>query len=189
MSSPTSALNPSTTPNKGMTSAGFFGKTGDKTSSTSTVEEKPPVLNGGLGTPPPSMTAHVPVPPTLALWNEGAEKYLTLFGWERIGINEHGMTMWADPKGKCSQKPIHTAAVRLSVAGGEEVIKQWYGPPIPWNYSLTEAMIIQQQRERAGENLDQAIARKKKELQDLLDIREANEAEAAAKLAESGEAA
>lgn len=144
---------------------------------------------------PPPPAPNLPTPPynapTVApSWDQQAYEYLVSRGWERLGTNERGVGVWADPMGQGNQKAVKKPSVKLPVAGGgEEIIQQWHCPPVMWNCTTEEAMVRQKERDKAaqgeqprgeligrseknqpilsspgGEALAEVIARKKKEL-------------------------
>jgi hypothetical protein len=101
-------------------------------------------------------------------WQDERHTYLKERGWVLLGTNDRGNSIWADPKGADQSKATLKEAVRLPVKdGGEEIIRQWVWPPTQWNWATEDALMIQKQREWAGETLEQTIARKKQELEDL----------------------
>jgi hypothetical protein len=44
---------------------------------------------------------------------------------------------------------------------------QWHGPSADWAYATEQAMIIQQERDRDAETLQQILARKKAEVETI----------------------
>jgi hypothetical protein len=102
-------------------------------------------------------------PPSPSLSSE--ESYLCARGWERVGVDSLGRSVWADPRGDGKSKAVLVPAVSIPISGGgEEVVSQWQGPPIPWNYRLEEAVYMQQTRDREKESLRDQITRKEQEL-------------------------
>jgi hypothetical protein len=129
------------------------------------VPDFPPIQPHQASTPnAPTQQTALP-PSTTSNWESKAEEYLLFWGWEKVGTNERGIGIWADPKGNVPQVSEYKDAIQLPVVGGGfETIKQWFGPPVAWNYSTEEALSIQKQREKAGETIAQAIIRKEEEL-------------------------
>lgn len=124
--------------------------------------------------PPTQVTQAKPAPPVPSLvapvrddWRNDVEMYLKSRGWLQAGIDERGLSLWSDPASK-DQKSELRQAVTLPVAGGgKEIISQWHGPPVTWCYRMDEAILIQRQREAAGETIQDRIARKELELEEM----------------------
>ncbi len=104
-------------------------------------------------------------------WVAEAEGYLSAFGWEKLGTNLNGQSVWSDPRGQAKfTSELRPAATLPVQGGGTEVVMQWQGSPAPWNYNLQDALAIQRTREKAGETLEQRIARKQAELDELMEL-------------------
>jgi uncharacterized small protein (DUF1192 family) len=113
-----------------------------------------------------------------------AERYLLDSGWEKAGTDEYGRTTWRDPLVPEGRKPTKTHKVVLPVqGGGTEVVYQWEGPPVPWDYDTTSALSIQNSRVRSGRSLEDRIRHHRDEL-----VRLAAELEARAARRQQAEA-
>jgi hypothetical protein len=118
--------------------------------------------------PPVQQVGRPPSSPSLPVWVQDAEDYLTSRGWTKLGSDELGRGVWADPHGKQEQRAEKRPAVTLPVAGGgHEVVSQYFLPPAAWDYTTEEALWHQRQRDAAGETLADVVVRKRKELEAL----------------------
>lgn len=145
----------------------------DKKDPRATQPAKAPITTAPpVQVAPAKPAAALPPSPSLVApvrddWKNDAEAYLKSRGWTHGGTDERGMGLYFDPAAK-DQKSELRPAVTLPVAGGgKEIISQWHGPPVVWCYRMDEAMLIQRQREVAGETIQDRIARKELELEEM----------------------
>ena len=93
------------------------------------------------------------------------------------------------------EKATLTPVTVLPTKDGEgEILRQWTGPPIPWDMSLEDAVAAQRQRDNPegpgrGETLKDMIKRKRWELRALEERLQKEEEEAERKKLAEAEAA
>jgi hypothetical protein len=110
-----------------------------KTIETVDTSEAPPVVAPAPPVGPPLLAPN---------WFEEGKSYLTAHGWEMVSFNGTGGSRWADPRGKGSVRAEMRPAVELpTVGGGKEVVHQFHAPPVSWDLSMEEAVLVQRQRD------------------------------------------
>jgi hypothetical protein len=83
------------------------------------------------------------------------------------------------PKKFCTPTEWREAVELPSAEGGFVKVKQWHGPPSAWDRNLINALMVQRQRDQAGETPHETIARKERELREMKDALAKEEAKAA----------
>jgi len=98
-------------------------------------------------------------------------EYLSKCGWSRGMADEQGRVTWEDPSAVRVKAEMQPTCTLPTAGGGKEIIRQCVLPPAVWYYTTQEAVTIQRARERAGEGMDDLIARKELELEHLRTLR------------------
>jgi hypothetical protein len=112
--------------------------------------------------PPPGVRSDHQSP-----WEKTAEAYLLSRSWQKVLHSDGIHASWYD-------QLVHERKPELKITktldgrdGTSEVLMQWHAPPVPWGYSLDEAVAIQTERDTTPEGIQLQIAHKRKELEAL----------------------
>lgn len=102
-------------------------------------------------------TAFDPTPTTPPEWLSQVEEYLTGNGWELVGKNNLGISIWRDPHGAGSHRGVRTHVADLPKAGAKgsfEPLFQMVVPIARWDRTTDEAIAIQRGRDENKQSED-----------------------------------
>ena len=140
--------------------------------------ETTPVMGNPPSAPTPALQAGkptLPAPPGprsdhQTPWEKVAEVYLLAHSWQKVLHSDGIHSSWYD-------QLVHERKPELKITrtlegrdGTSEVLMQWYAPPVPWGYSLDEAVAIQTERDATPEGIQMQITHKRKELEALEEL-------------------